>query len=253
MDRMHVAFGIAVVVAAGCGARSAGPSSTIITSTNVAPAPAPASPSPSPSLDAQVVPAATVAPCSGSDEAVVIDDALDRDARKAGPWNIGWGVTFAVAAVGQGAVAGLAGDRISDNQRVALWIGAGKAAIGALARVVRPLSIDRAPDCADPATQRKALSVAHRRERNNMLLNLFGGLALNTGGLLYLGIERGAWREGAMSFAVGTAVGLVSLYTAPRRSFHLQRRLDRGESVDGLMVAPMIGNGTRGVAFGWSW
>ena len=192
--------------------------------------------------------------CNGSDESVQIDTALERDAAQAGPWNVGWGIAFATAAVGQAAVAVAASDSISDNQRIGLWIGAGKASIGALVRVVRPLHIEPAPECADAETQRRALEVAARRERNNLALNLIGGFALNTAGLLYMGIERDAWREGALSFAVGTAVGLVSAYTAPRRSWLLRRRLDRSETPPPApQLAPIVTREMRGMAVGWAW
>jgi hypothetical protein len=83
-----------------------------------------------------------------------------------------------------------------------------------------------------------------------LIPNIFGGLALNTAGLLYLGYGRGAWETAWISFGIGSAVGIASTLTAPLHSYLLQRRCDRSRHV---AIVPLFGPGGSGVAFVGSW
>ena len=83
-----------------------------------------------------------------------------------------------------------------------------------------------------------------------MILNIFGGLAVNTAGLLYLGYGRGAWGSAWISFGVGTAVGVASTLTAPVQSWLLKRRLDSSHHI---AAVPMIGRGSTGLALAGTW
>ena len=185
-----------------------------------------------------------------------IDDAVCADFRRAATWSLAWTVTFAIAAVGSAGTAALApGDWMGNDARAGLYVTAAKSTLGVLAKLVDPLHIDVEGLCHDrhPASvkARHALLVeAAHRERHALILNIFGGLAVNTAGLLYLGYGRGAWESAWISFGIGTAVGVASALTAPVHSWLLKRRRDRPHDI---AAVPMIGRGSTGVALAGTW
>ncbi|HEX7499397.1 MAG TPA: hypothetical protein VF524_03740 [Polyangia bacterium] len=185
-----------------------------------------------------------------------IDDAVCQDFRRAAKWNLAWTATFAIAAVGSAGIAVFASNEWLENDtRAGLYVTAAKATVGVIAKLVDPLSINVEGLCHDrhpaSATARHALLLeAAHRERNTLLLNILGGLAVNTAGLLYLGYGRGAWESAWVSFGIGTAVGVASTLTAPVHSWFLDRRLDRPQHI---AAVPMIGRGSAGVALTATW
>ena len=185
-----------------------------------------------------------------------IDDAVCEDFRRAATWSLAWTATFAIAAVGSAGTAALApGDWMGNDARAGLYVTAAKSTLGVLAKLVDPLHIDVEGLCHDrhpaSAKARHALLVeAAHRERNTLLLNIFGGLAVNTAGLLYLGYGRGAWESAWISFGIGTAVGVASALTAPVHSWLLKRRLDRSHHIAAM---PTIGRGSTGMALAGTW
>ena len=185
-----------------------------------------------------------------------IDDAVCADFRRAATWSLAWTVTFAIAAVGSAGTAALApGDWMGNDARAGLYVTAAKSTLGVLAKLVDPLHIDVEGLCHDrhpaSARARHALLVeAAHRERHALILNIFGGLAVNTAGLLYLGYGRGAWESAWISFGIGTAVGVASTLTAPVHSWLLKRRLDRSHHI---AAVPTIGRGSTGVALAGTW
>jgi len=185
-----------------------------------------------------------------------IDDAVCEDFRRAAKWNLAWTATFAMAAVGSAGIAVFASNEWLENDtRAGLYVTAAKATVGVIAKLVDPLSInveglchDRHP--ASAAARHALLLEAAQRERNTLLLNILGGLAVNTAGLLYLGYGRGAWESAWVSFGIGTAVGVASTLTAPVHSWFLDRRLN---SPQHIAAVPMIGRGSVGVALAATW
>ena len=184
-----------------------------------------------------------------------IDDAVCEDFRRAATWNLAWIATFAIAAVGSAGTAALApGDWIENDTRAGLYVTAAKSTIGVLAKLLDPLSISVAGLCGDrhpaSASVRHAfLLEAARRERHTLILNVFGGLAVNTVGLLYLGYGRGAWESAWVSFGIGSAVGVASALTAPVQSWILNRRLESPS----VAVVPSVGRSSTGIALAGTW
>ena len=184
-----------------------------------------------------------------------IDDAVCEDFHRAAKWNFAWTATFAIAAVGgAGAAAFAPSNWIENDTRAGLYVTAAKATVGVLAKILDPLSINVEGLCGDrhPASAkvRHAFLVeAAQRERHTLILNVFGGLAVNTAGLLYLGYGRGAWESAWISFGIGSAVGVASALTAPVQSWILNRRLDRPS----IALVPTIGRGSTGVALAGTW
>ncbi len=175
---------------------------------------------------------------------------LGREARRARRWNIGWGVFFGVVAVAQigSAMADYTPVGSGEAAHVALYVNGGKAAMGALARVVLPLSIAPAPaptgdPCLDLAASERALAAAARREKRSFWMLHAGSILVTTGGLLYLGMVEDSWKQGALSVAVGYPVSLLSIYTHPRASWALAR------SSPPIVVAPLVGRDVTGLAF----
>jgi hypothetical protein len=185
-----------------------------------------------------------------------IDDAVCADYLRAETWNRGWAATFVITAVGSATYAAFAPEGwIEREPRAALYVTAAKATVGAIVKLASPLRIDVEGLCHDPhpasARARHALLVeASQGERNALIPNIFGGLALNTVGLLYLGYGRGAWQSAWVSFGIGTAVGVASTLTAPLQSWLLRRRLDQSHHI---AAVPTIGAGTGGVALAGTW
>jgi hypothetical protein len=188
-----------------------------------------------------------------------IDDAVCEDSRRTGTWNLAWTATFAIAAVGSAGTAVFAPRAwIESEPRAGLYVTAAKATVGVVAKLVDPLRIDVEGLCHDPRPASKrarhALLVeAAQRERHTLILNIFGGLAINTGGLLYLGYGRGAWQTAWISFGIGTAVGVASTLTAPVQSWFLNRRRDRSHHIAVVPAIQNLGRGSTGVALAGTW
>jgi hypothetical protein len=156
---------------------------------------------------------------------------LDRESTRARNWNITWGVIFGGASLGS---LGAAVSGKLPNLETGLYVSAGKAGIGALARLILPLRIPvpalTGDACTDVAALRKALEHAARRERGNFFLNHAGGIAVNTAGALIIWKYEG-WGQALLSVALGYPIGLISNYTAPRASWHRYRERTWGAGV----------------------
>jgi hypothetical protein len=168
-------------------------------------------------------PASAQTPCDPG-EAAELRTHLEGQASHARKWNIAWAVTFGAAAVGSATV-GLI-NPLPDMQ-TGLYVSAGKASIGAAARLILPLRIPLpAPDpdpCTDVAALRKALALAAKRERGNFYLNHIGGILVNGGGAAIIYWKTDSIGQALLSVAIGYPVGLISNYTGPRGSWKLHR------------------------------
>ncbi|MDB4958947.1 MAG: hypothetical protein JWO36_6516 [Myxococcales bacterium] len=149
--------------------------------------------------------------------------------RNADRWNLAWQIAFGGLAAGQFALA-LAHDNplgpFDRDYQETLYVGGAKATLGFASRLLTPLRIALPPETSDPCADRTALRAAVQdaahRERNLFWLTQVGTIVVNAAGAVVLG-ERRSWSVGAISFALGYPVGLISLYTMPRASWHLVR------------------------------
>jgi hypothetical protein len=205
-----------------------------------------------------IAPDAAADDCPGyTAEQRAIDDVLRADAERATGWTWWWSVGYFTAGIGAAVVA-TGDDLVSERTRYGLYVTSIKALVGAYARIVAPLRVPVPKGCT---ADRALLAKAARKERNSGLLGVVGGFALNTAGLLYLGLARDDWRGGLISFASGTVVGVITLYTIPRRAWSLNRKLRRGGTVDGTVggtvgLAPMVpigGSGIGGLSLVGTW
>jgi hypothetical protein len=176
--------------------------------------------------------AATAAPARGApcdEEAVELRAHLDEEKRRTFRWNTAWAIAFGAAAATQLTLAltetNLFGEFDADYEDT-LYVGASKATIGLLARVVVPLRVSvpaaTGDACRDVALLRDALEEAGKRERRSFWLTHIGGTALNLAGAAILTYRR-SFKTGAISFAISYPVGPASAYTQPRRSWHWWR------------------------------
>ncbi len=185
-----------------------------------------------------------------------IDDAICADHARVDGWNTAWAVTFSLAAVTTAGLATFAPhDWFSSDARAGLYVTAGKATIGAVAKLVHPLEIDVGRLCEDHVAtsakaRHKSLTEAAHEERGALLTNIVGGLALNSVSLFYLGFGRGAWENAWISFGVGAAVSVVSTFTAPTHSWLLKRRIEESHHV---AAVPLLGGRSGGVALVATW
>lgn len=224
-----------------------------------APAPLPAptpTPSPAPAADAPAEPAPAAEqerpptrvvppPPPACDIAAVEADraALARERRAARRWNTAWAIAYAGFAglqVGAALAEFSLGGEFDDAARASLYIGAGKAVIGSLARIVLPLRVppvtQSADPCADIRSMRHAHAVAARKEQRTFWLQLGGGMALHVLGGGYLVVYEDSWKQAITSFALGVVVSGVTLYTEPKTSWRSPR------------VVPMPTTGGAGLA-----
>lgn len=144
-------------------------------------------------------------------------------------WNLAWGVLFGAAAVGQVVLAVTETKpfgTFDDAYRDTMYVGAGKATIGVLSRVITPLSVSmpaRNEDrCAELIALRASLTKIAKKERQSFWLTHLGGTALNLAGAGLLWY-RHSFKDGAISFAMSFPIGPISAYTMPRKSWHLWR------------------------------
>jgi hypothetical protein len=164
-------------------------------------------------------------------DAAALRAQLEGESARAWRWNTGWGVGFGAVAVGQVALAAARWNPFGpfdDDYKYTLYTGAGKAAIGALARLVIPLRVEvpapAADACDDARALRRVLEHAAKQERALFWTSHLGGLVVNLGGAAILAHET-SWGVAAIAFAIGYPVGLASTYTMPRGSWHAWRAL----------------------------
>ena len=162
---------------------------------------------------------------SCEDESAELRDMLTKEARRAETWNTVWRWTFTGAAVTTATVAYLDPAILHDSQ-VGLYVSAGKASIGALARWIMPLHIHVPPPtsdaCADLEAIHKEIKRVAKKEKSNFILGHVGGILLNgVGG--YIVYRYSGLGQAALSVGVGYPVGLISNYTMPRRSWKTYR------------------------------
>jgi hypothetical protein len=170
--------------------------------------------------------AARAEPADCQVEATALRARLDDDARHAQHWELAWDVVFGATTAGSLALAITHADPIGGNRadfEESMYVGAAKSGFGLLAHLVMPLRIDvpavAGDACADRAALRAALAEAARRERKAFWLDHLGAFAVNLAGAIVLASRR-SWQVGATSAALGYPVGLLSIYTAPRASWH---------------------------------
>lgn len=175
-----------------------------------------------------------LAPEARADVACAADAArlrahLTEAARATRRWNVGWGVGFAAAAVGQGAFVAAEVNPLGpydDEARDTLYVGAAKATLALATRVVMPLGVDLPPEqddrCAELRALRRELAAIATKERRTFWLTHLGGAALNLAGAGVLW-WRHSFEAGAVSFAISYPVGVLSAYTLPRASWRRWR------------------------------
>jgi hypothetical protein len=168
-----------------------------------------------------LVPTAAAAPC-GDPSALRAE--LERESRRVTRWNWAWRITYTTLAVGQFAVAA-SGEADRDTTQ-SLWVGGAKSSFGALGQWFSTLRVRVPPPTGDPCTDRSQLRLAAERaafeERKAFWVSHIGGLVINLVGSAIIA-ERVSFRDGAVSFATGYSVGLLSIYTMPRASWRRTR------------------------------
>ncbi len=171
-------------------------------------------------------------------EAADLRSHLTRQSSNANTWNWTWRITFTSAAAGTLAV-GL-WNPLPSVQR-GLYASAGKASIGAFARIFLPLNIDvpaeTADACADVAALRKQIRRVAKRERGLFWTGHIGGAIVNLSGAAYVYYYDGAGKA-LLSIAIGYPVGLLSNYTMPRGTWKLWREREAAWTVTTVTAVP---------------
>lgn len=154
---------------------------------------------------------------------------LESAAPRVRRWNTGWAIAFGAVAAGQFALAATHTNPLGpfdEDYKETLYVGAGKATLGMLSRIVTPVRVSIPPPvpdrCADLVALRGAVKKLAATERNAFWLTHLGGLAVNLTGAAILWHRR-SFTVGAVSFLISFPVGSLSAYTLPRRTWHLYR------------------------------
>jgi hypothetical protein len=197
--------------------------------------------------------AAQTCPPDAGARAQALRKRLDGERHKAARWRLGWSIGFGVATLGQGALViaqvSPLGD-YDDAAEAAMIAGAGKAIIGLGSRVITPVKVPEpkvtGDPCTDLAAAELALALAAKSEKQSFWLNHLGGLALQLGATLYIGLStEDAWDDAAISFVIGYTVGVSSTYTQPRAAWQEHRRSPDKRT---WQVAPLVTPQARGLA-----
>jgi len=198
---------------------------------------------------------AVACPPDAAERAAALRERLDAERARAARWRLGWGIGFGVAAIGQGALVLAEYTPLGDYDEAAeasLIAGTAKSLVGMGARVIRPVKVPRPKVTGDPCTDLAAAEDAFARaatsEKRSFWLNHLGGLALQIGGSLYIGLSvDDAWGDAMISFALGYAVGVTSTYMQPRGAWREHRRAPEART---WHVAPLVTPHGRGLAIG---
>jgi hypothetical protein len=162
-------------------------------------------------------------------EATELRAHLVEESHRASRWNTAWAVIFGTAMAGQFALVATEYNptgEFDQDFKETLYVGGTKAAIGFAGKLVVPLRVpvpaQQADACVDVAQLHKALAEGGKREAKSFWLTHIGALAVNLAGSGVLTVRR-SFSVGALSFAMGYPVGVLSAYTQPRRSWHQWR------------------------------
>jgi hypothetical protein len=171
--------------------------------------------------------AAAAATCE--EEAAALRALVSGEARRSRWWNTAWMIGFATASAAQLALALTESNPLGAFDRdyeETLYVGAAKAGLGTLVRIVLPLRATVPPPsgdaCADVPALRAALADTGRRQRRAFWFSHLGGTALNLATSALLTYRR-SLAVGAISFGIGYSVGLAHVYTQPRRGWRAWR------------------------------
>ncbi len=173
------------------------------------------------------VAAASNLPCDDARDARIRAH-LERERRAARRWNLAWGVGYGVVAAAQAGMAAAEWapfTEVDTTFETSLWVGAGKATIGLVSRIILPLRaaqpgpVDPADPCGSLAAAERALAITAGNQRKSVLLNAGGGVLVNVAGGVYLGLATDDWTTAGVSAGMGIAVTIVNVLTHPRRSW----------------------------------
>jgi hypothetical protein len=154
---------------------------------------------------------------------------LEEADRHTSRWNLAWTIVFGTAVAGQMTLALTEWNPLGPFDKKyedTLYVGASKASLGFLSRVIMPLHVDVPPRdedrCVELAALRKATTKLAKKERQTFFMTHIGGMVLNLTGVAVLW-ARNDFKTGAISFAIAYPVGITSAYTLPRASWRLWR------------------------------
>jgi hypothetical protein len=176
-----------------------------------------------------VVRVARAADCPDAEAQIAfVRERLTADAGNARLWMWGWGIGYTAATLGQ---AGLTFATDDEGEKVELWVGAGKSALGLIPTLLIPVpalrdagALDRMASaggdrCAVASAAEKYLAASADDEAfNRGFLAHTGNVLVNGGGLLVVGLGYDRWLTGTLSAVVGIAIGEVQIYTRPTAS-----------------------------------
>ena len=194
---------------------------------------------------------------------------LAAESARGDTWTHAWAATYAGLTVAQLAASPL----IVESDKIEWYVGAASSGIGLAFVVIDPLEvIDAGPSYArragwatDPqeicALIAEGEGLLERSAEHEALGRRWymhaANVVLNIGLALILGLGVGHWVAGAVNFALGVAVGELTILTAPNRLISAWSEYQRGELGEaaapvGLRWVPMIRPNAAGLALAGS-
>lgn len=165
-------------------------------------------------------------PACDADEVERARVSINVESDQARRWNLAWGLLylgFAGLQVGLAQAEFSVSGEFDGAAESSLYIGAGKAMLGAATRVVLPLRIPKVAASGDPCADAKAIerarAIASKKEQRTFWLQLGGGMALHVLGGGYLIVYEDSWSQALTSLGIGIVVSGVTLYTEPKTSW----------------------------------
>lgn len=165
---------------------------------------------------------------------------IERNNRHIEIWNATWFAIYGTATAAQLTLAIALDD---GDDRAIYGVGAGRAAIAALAVPVLGIRTRAVPSttgsaCADLAIASATLAENVRlHARGRGWLKHAGAVGLNLAALLTLGLGFDLWERGAIGFGIGMVMGEIQIYTQPMGSRD-------------IAIVPTATDGGVGVAIG---
>ncbi len=172
-----------------------------------------------------------------------IDQRLAREAHRMRWWNWGWAI--GIGASGLGSLVPV--PFVASGDRIDYYTGAVMAAVGVIPFIVAPPNvIDDSHELrlklagGPPGTDAQVCALLADAEtrlvrdaRNEHLLSGWwshaANVAINAGGLLFLGLGYHHWLSGAINGAAGLAIGEAVIFTQPRGAMDALTRYQRGD------------------------
>jgi hypothetical protein len=198
-------------------------------------------------------PCETLTPAEAAERLERLQRDIERNRRHMKIWNATWFSIYGAATAAQTTLAIALDD---DDDKAVYGVGAGRAAIAALAVPIlsvetRALSTTTGSACADLAAAERVMAEnvkLHAKGRG--WFKHAGVVGLNLAAFLTLGLGFDLWERGAIGFGIGVVVGEIQIYTQPMSRDIARDYERRGPGRGDVAIVPTLSRDGAGLAIG---